>query len=156
MRESLFNRPHVQAVVRGRVLDLYAGAGLLGIEALSREAATVDFVERGRDACAVIRRNVALLEVADRARVLCAPVEGVWARLDPPYDLCFADPPYALDATPALLELLEGGLLTQAGLLLWRHPRRRPAPERLGPLARCDMRRYGDGVLETYRRGGSA
>ena len=156
MREAIFNRPDVQAVMEGRVLDLYAGAGLLGVEALSRGAVTVDFVERERRVCAVIEQNLASLDVADRGRVHCVPVERCGGRIEPPYDLCFADPPYPLDATAVLERLVEGGLLRVGGLLLWRHLGERAAAEMLGPLVRSDQRRYGDGVLETYMAGASA
>lgn len=156
MRESIFNRGDVQAVVEGRVLDLYAGAGLLGVEALSRGAASVDFVERKRRACAVVRENIAVVEGEARSRVLCRSVERALGALAPPYDLCFADPPYEVDARLVLERLAEAGVVGPGGLLLWRHARRRAAGEMLGPLARCDQRRYGDGVLETYQAGGPA
>ena len=150
VRAAIFNRPDVLARVGGRVLDLYAGAGLLGVEALSRGAAAVDFVERSREACAVIRRNVTVVEGQERSQVFCRPVERALPRLQPPYDLCFADPPYDLDATPTLERLAQAVVVGEGGLLLWRHPARHPAPERLGPLARSERRRYGDGVVETY------
>ena len=155
MRAAIFNRPDVQAVVEGRVLDLYAGAGLLGMEALSRGALAVDFVERVRRVCAVISQNLASLGLTDQGRVHCVSVERCGGRLEPPYDLCFADPPYPLDATAALERLLAGGLLRPGGLLLWRHPGAREAADALGPLVRSDRRRYGDGVLETYVAGAS-
>ncbi len=149
MRESIFNRPDVLAVVTGRVLDLYAGSGLLGLEALSNGAQSVDFVERDRGACDVIRRNLETLDCTARARVLCVPVESARA-LEPPYDLCFADPPYPDDATEALIELAEAGLVGERGLLLWRYLRKRPAPPGIADLAQVEERRYGDGVLGTF------
>ncbi len=156
IRAAIFNRPDVQGVVEGRVVDLYAGAGLLGLEALSRGAALVDFVERERAACAVIRGNVAALEVGDRCRVHGVPVERCAGRLAPPYDLCFADPPYGVDASGPLVELLAGGLLAAGGLLVWRYPRGREWRGALGPLARSDRRQYGDGILDTYVAGAQA
>ena len=153
IREAIFNRPDVQAAIAGPVLDLYAGAGLLGVEALSRGAPRVDFVESNRAACAVIRANLAVVEAGVGARVLCLPVERCLPRLAPPYTCCFADPPYPLDAAHALTALVDAGILAPGGLLLWRHPARRSAPERLGPLAQVDQRRYGDGTLDTYREG---
>jgi 16S rRNA (guanine(966)-N(2))-methyltransferase RsmD len=156
MRDSMFNRPDVLALTTGLVLDLYAGAGLIGLEALSNGAERVDFVERNRRVCEVVRRNVATVGCEDRSRVLCRPVEQVLDRLEPPYDLCFADPPYDVDATKTLQSLFgpiaEGmAVLQDDGVLLWRYLRSQPGPERLGGLARVEERRYGDGVLGTYR-----
>ena len=133
------------------VLDLYAGAGFLGIEALSHGAPGVDFVERDRTACDVIRRNLATLEISAGARVLCLSAERAIRRLQGPYGLCFVDPPYREDATAVAEAVVHMGLLAPTALVLWRHPRSRPAPEALGTLARRDTRRYGDAVLETYR-----
>lgn len=149
MRDSIFNRPDVRARVGGRVLDLYAGAGLLGVEALSNGATRVDFVERDRRACDVIRRNVAALDAEQRATVHCRAVDR-WHPGEP-YDLVFADPPYDLDAQPALAGVVEAGALGPDGLLLWRYPRTRPGAARLVSLVRVEERRYGDGVLGTYR-----
>lgn len=150
LRRSIFDRPDVQARLDGPLLDLYAGAGLLGLEALSRGVPHVDFVERDRQACATIRENLRSLDCEDRAGLHCRSVERVLAGLPPGYRLCFADPPYPTDATPALEELLARRLLAPSALLLWRHPSNRPAPDRLGLLARADQRRYGDAVLDTY------
>jgi 16S rRNA (guanine966-N2)-methyltransferase len=99
IRESLFAM--LDPVVEGaRVLDLFAGAGSLGIEALSRGAASVTFVERDRAAVAVIRQNVAALGIADRATVVGADVIRFLAGAGAPagaaaYDLVFCDPPFA-------------------------------------------------------------
>lgn len=152
LRRSIFDRPNVQAALGGPVLDLYAGAGLLGLEALSRGAPRVDFVERDRAACAVIRANLESLGGGPRAELHCRSAERTLAALPPGYMLCFADPPYAVDATPVLRELLRRGLLHPDGLLLWRYPRARPAPvDVLGAsLVRVDQRRYGDAVLDTF------
>ena len=157
MRDSIFNRPDVLTLLTegaGRVVDLYAGSGLLGLEALSNGAEHVDFVERDRRACEVIRRNLETLDCTARARVLCSSVEAARA-LDPPYDLCLADPPYPDDATPALINLVKAGLLAERGLLLWRYLRKRPAPPALADLALVEERRYGDGVLGTFESDGS-
>ena len=150
LRRSIFDRPDVQACLHGPILDLYAGAGLLGLEALGRGAPHVDFVERDRQACATIRANLHSLGCDARAAVHCRPVELVLPQLPPGYHLCFADPPYRTDATPVLQDLLSRRLLVPGALLLWRHPANRPAPDPLGSLVRADQRRYGDAVLDTY------
>ena len=152
MRDSIFNRPDVLALLTqraSRVVDLYAGSGLLGLEALSNGAGHVDFVERDRRACEVIRRNLETLDCTARARVLCSAVETARA-LEPPYDLCFADPPYPDDAAQTLIGLAEAGLVAEGGLLLWRYLRKRPAPPKIADLALVEERRYGDGVLGTF------
>ena len=157
IRASIFDRPEVQARVDGgRILDLYAGAGYLGIEALSHGAAWVDFVERDGPACAVIRRNLDDLDLGGRARVHRMPVERCFARLREPADLIFVDPPYGVDGAPLMERLCTEPAVGSSALVLWRRPIRRggqrgaAAPERFGPLVRIDQRRYGDGALETY------
>ena len=156
LRQSIFGRVEVRdALDAANVLDLYAGAGYLGIEALSHGAAWVDFVERAAPACAVIRRNLTDLGVEHRAGVRHLPVERCWTRVAAPLGLAFVDPPYGVDALPVVEQLDGSQLLTVGALVLWRRAvggaGRPPAPERIGGLVRIDRRRYGDGVLETYR-----
>ena len=132
------------------MLDLFAGAGFLGIEAISRGAPAVDFVERDRAACDVIRRNLDALDVTEEGRVFCLPVERARRRLGGPYGLCFVDPPYRDDASSVVEAIAKSSMLAPGALLLWRHPRAQATPERVGPLARQDTRRYGDAVLDSY------
>jgi 16S rRNA (guanine966-N2)-methyltransferase len=151
LRRSIFDRPDVWACLDGPVLDLYAGAGLLGLEALSRGAPHVEFVERDRPACAIIGHNLGSLGCTSRGTVHCRPVERALPTLPAAqFRLCIADPPYPVDATPVLEDLLTRRLLAADALLLWRHPANRPAHDALGALARVDQRRYGDAVLDTY------
>lgn len=118
VREATFNAlGSLGAVVEARVLDLFAGSGAMGIEALSRGAAHVTFVDGHRAAVEAIRANLATCELADRATVVAGPVERFLA--SPPaerWDLALVDPPYAhdddawldlLDALPAELAVLE-------------------------------------------------
>lgn len=95
IRESLFAILE-PVIADARVLDLFAGSGSLGIEALSRGAARATFVERDRGALAALRANVAETGVADRARVVAANVTAFLAgATEGPYDLVFCDPPFA-------------------------------------------------------------
>lgn len=87
-----------------RVLDLYAGTGALGIEALSRGAGWVDFVEREPRSCAIIRQNLKKTGFEGQARVYCSGVEQALTFLPGPYNLVFLDPPYA---SPSLEERLK-------------------------------------------------
>ncbi len=110
VREAVFNAlASIDAVVDARVLDLYAGSGALGIEALSRGAAHCTFVERDRAALAAIDENIATLGLGDRARVLVADGIAAAARVDA--DLAFADPPYDFDDWPRLLRAVRADLV---------------------------------------------
>src|SRR5215813_9049846 len=95
VREAWFNI--LQASIPGaRVLDLFAGSGALGLEALSRGAVSAEFVERGRPALEALRANIAALGVGDRATVHRGDAVRFVERLQPgQYDVAFADPPYA-------------------------------------------------------------
>lgn len=145
VKEALF--ASLQPWVPGaRVLDLYAGAGGLGLEARSRGAAAVTFVERDRAALAALRRNLEVvgldgthLVVGDVIRVLAAPLATA------PFDLVLADPPYDLDPSAALA-LLADQLAPGAVVVVERSVRSAPLRWPAG-LTVDDPRRYGDTVL---------
>ena len=167
VREALFNRLahgafHGESAdgevtvppLAGPVLDLYAGAGGLGLEALSRGASHCDFVDSASGACAALRRNVEALGVGDRARITHSTVEAFLRRArGARYRLVFADPPYA-DAGPpldrALSLLVEQGLLMPGALLVVEHGDH-AAPRAAGGgqlgLGLIDQRRYGQTVV---------
>ena len=106
VRSAMFSMLEARNVVAGaRVLDLYAGSGALGIEALSRGADHADLVEQNNRACATIRRNLATTRLEDDATVVPMPVASSLNRLTGPYDLVFMDPPYA--HTSALTEVVD-------------------------------------------------
>jgi 16S rRNA (guanine966-N2)-methyltransferase len=117
VREAVFNALWSRgALDEARVVDLFAGSGALGIEALSRGAAHATFVDNDRAARAAIDRNLAACGFSDRATVVAAPVERFLERLNDPFDLAFCDPPYAfadwdrvLAARPAQLVVAEAG-----------------------------------------------
>jgi 16S rRNA (guanine966-N2)-methyltransferase len=138
------------------VLDLYAGTGALGIEALSRGAAHAVFVERARPALASLEANLAELGLAGLARVLRGDVRsaiGRLAREGRRFELAFADPPYgATGVSEALAALAASPLLAPQGTLVLETSRRHP-PEDPRGLVRVDERRYGDTVVIWYARG---
>jgi 16S rRNA (guanine966-N2)-methyltransferase len=110
VREAMFNALGSLDLVRDAVVvDLYAGSGALGIEALSRGAAEVVFVERDRAALRVLRENLDHLGLGDRARVQSGDAFALAGRL--PADLVLADPPYDFDAWPELLAKLDAGFV---------------------------------------------
>jgi 16S rRNA (guanine(966)-N(2))-methyltransferase RsmD len=154
VREALFSilGPRASA---GRVLDLYAGTGALGLEALSRGASAATFVERTKEALVALNANIDALGVRARTRVLAMPVEralGALAQDAERFDLVFADPPYADVTSGAALEVigLAGPLLREGGLLVLEHASRDEPVGETGALVREDVRTYGDTALSFY------
>jgi len=140
------------------VLDLFAGSGAGGIEALSRGAARAVFVERDEAAVRVIAANLAHTRLAERGRVTRADAIGYLggdARLDGPFDLVLVDPPYAeialMEAALARLGSAEPALLTPRGWVVAKHFWRTPPPAVVGLLASVRSRRFGETALTFYR-----
>lgn len=161
VREAVFNR--LGAEVEGaRVLELFAGSGALGLEALSRGARSVVLVERDRRAAAAIEANIAALGVAEEARCLrCDAVRavGVLARRGEVFDLVLADPPYEESAGlrregplgRAVTGLAAAGCLAEGALVVVEH-RREPEPAFDWPGFEVEASRtYGD-TRVTYLR----
>jgi 16S rRNA (guanine966-N2)-methyltransferase len=114
VREAVFNALWSRGVLDGAVaVDLFAGSGALGVEALSRGAAHVTFVDDDRAAVRAVRRNLETCGVIDRATVVAGRAERWLAGLasGARFDLAFCDPPYAYEAWPALLEALPATLV---------------------------------------------
>jgi 16S rRNA (guanine(966)-N(2))-methyltransferase RsmD len=152
VREALFEILASHDVDLSRVLDLYSGTGALGIEALSRGAGHCDFVEADTKTCDVIRENLARTRTLDRARVYPMPVARAVGRLQGPYSLVVADPPYEYDrAEKELTELLESGQVAESGIVAVEHSKRHEWPEELASKPQMLNRRYGDTALTLYQ-----
>ena len=137
----------------GRVLDLYAGSGALGIEALSRGASWCDFVESSGAACRAIGANLSKTKLSDQGKVIRQPVETFIARpgASAPYDLILLDPPYALPELDAVLRRLGATDLAGAGTaLMVEHGRGRALPPWVGPLQVAKTRTHGDSAFTLY------
>ncbi len=154
VRKALFDTIGA-GVADAVVLDLYAGTGALGIEALSRGAAKVTFVERDARALALIRANLAALGIRPgEAEILGTTVARALERLAAAgkrFDLILADPPYGsgeMDQTLAMLST--GGFLTGKGLLILEHGSAAPPPEPPAGLRLRERRRYGDTTLSFF------
>jgi 16S rRNA (guanine966-N2)-methyltransferase len=134
-----------------RFLDLFAGTGSVGIEALSRGAAHADFVEMDRRQVEVVRENLRVTKLAARATVHHGDVRRVIEQLERPYDFVLMDPPYT-QPFPADVVVRIGalGLLAEEGIAVVGHASRVEAPERLGVMVRWQDRRYGDSSLAFY------
>ncbi len=142
-----------EAVADAYVLDLYAGTGALGIEALSRGAAKVDFVEHDLRLCQAIERNLKAVGFSDHGRVYRARVEQALAFLEGAYQLVLLDPPYDLPGIQRILEALNRpGLLGKGGLVVLEHSQRVASLERYGALRKGQQRRYGDTALSVYSK----
>lgn len=112
VREAVFNAlGSLDAVEAARVVDLFAGSGALGIEALSRGAASCTFVERDAAARRVLAANLARTGLTDRATVVGEDVGRFVARPHGPFDLALVDPPYAFDGWSELLAALDADLV---------------------------------------------
>lgn len=111
VRQAVFNSLDSMGIIEGAVVaDLYAGSGALGIEAISRGAARCVFVERDRAALHALRENISTLGIEDRCTIHGTDVMA-WVPAMRNVDVAFVDPPYAFDAWPALLRLVDVGLV---------------------------------------------
>jgi len=154
VREAIFNILVARGDPPPRVLDLYAGSGALGLEAVSRGAHSAVFVEADRDACDLIRANADALGLA--AEVKHSPtVRWLVKEAGGTFGWIFADPPYDSHATGELEKALElvakKRLLDGDGLLVAEHEWRNAPDDRYGPLALLDRRRYGQTAVSFYR-----
>ena len=157
VREALFAR--LGALDGARVLDLFAGTGALGIEALSRGAGEAVFVERARSSLQALARNLQALELQDRTRILRSDASAALAALgrrSERFDLVLLDPPYGPEEpSGALRALVAAGVLAPAATVVAERARRHP----LGPVAGLvlvDERGYGDTVVSRLRPASAA
>lgn len=156
LRESLFNilvHAHGDKVQGARVLDLFAGTGALGLEAVSRGAAYALFVDEGVEARGLIRRNIEELGLTGRTRLFRRDATKLGpAGTVPPFDLVFADPPYGRGlGEPALAAALEGGWLAEDALCVLEESGA-AAIEPIAGLEVIDRREAGDTQLVFLRR----
>lgn len=150
VRESLFSS--ITARIPGSVvLDLYAGTGSMGLEALSRGAAEVTFVERDRKALEALRRNIEAVGLG--GAVVAADVDSFLDRSDTNCDLAFVDPPYAV-ALPSLQTTVGklARLVSENGLVVVHRRSGEEPPRDMGGLVLTDERGYGSAVLWRYEK----
>ena len=134
-----------------RVLDIFAGTGNLGIEALSRGASYAVFVDSHRESADVIRKNLEITQFSDCAKVVLQEAAGAlkWlSRGEPPFHLIFLDPPYHEGLTSAVLELLADSPLVDAGTtIVAEFSSKEDIPRSFGRLRETERRIYGDSAL---------
>lgn len=154
VRESLFSvLTHLDVIDGARVLDLFAGTGALGLEALSRGAAHATFVDDGRAAQGLIRKNIDLTGAGARATLVRRDATRLGDNPDTPFALVFLDPPYGKDlGQKALAVATKGGWIAENALVVWEEssPMEPPAGYELH-----DARKYGDTHISLMWRHGS-
>ena len=153
VRAAIFNILAEDQYLDRRVLDLFAGTGSLGIEALSRGAAWADFVEKDRRQAGVVRDNLAATNFGGVAEVRQADAARALPALRGGYSLIMLDPPYRMGAFHSLLDAIGGqqGLLTPDGMVVAGHSRQTELRAAYGTLRRTIYRQYGDNAVSFYR-----
>ena len=150
VKESLFSI--IQFDIEGRrVLDLFAGTGQLGIEALSRGAAEAVFVDRRPDAVRLVQENLALCGFTDRARVKSGDALA-YLKSGEKFDLIFLDPPYLTGALEKAVETVSAfDILREHGIMVCESPLEQELPALAAPYERGKEYRYGKIKLTVYR-----
>ena len=152
VKEGIFNI--VQFDIEGRrVLDLFAGTGQLGIEALSRGAASAVFVDQRRDAAALTRDNLKITDLTDRAQVVCGDALAYLAGVKGKFDLVFVDPPYAAKLWDSVLgAIARFDILSNHGIIVCESPLEQEMPDMAPPYCHHRTYRYGKIKITTYHR----
>lgn len=152
VRESLFNvlaGGYDDPVSGARVLDVFAGTGAIGLEAFSRGADSVTFVETGRTALSLLRKNIALCRAERAVRIITADARRPGACPDAPHDLVFLDPPYGKGlGEKALGALLSNGWIATGALIAWEESADIQPPEGLSLI---EDRKYGETRISILR-----
>jgi len=156
LRETLFNVLAPRLDDETRFLDLCAGTGAIGIEALSRGCSYVTFVDKSRKACALIEENLDHLDVPEeRTEVICLPAETFAGRdHKDPWDIAFYDPPYDNNYGLVLFEFGNSThkLLTHDGILVIEHHTKNNIPDASGGLRRWRVLKQGETSLSFFER----
>ena len=136
-----------------RFLDLFAGTGQMGIEALSRGAAAAVFVDGWKEACALVRENIRLSRVGDRAKVICSDYLSYLAHCKEKFDIIFLDPPYAeIFLENALNKISEIDILSDRGIIICERPFEKPLADDFDGLTLAKNYRYGKTAVTIFRK----
>ena len=154
VRAAIFNILLPELYQGGRALDLFAGSGSLGIEALSRGVDWADFVEQNQQQCAVIRANLEHTGFQERARVFYGTVGATLSQLEGHYQLVLMDPPYRMEDLDKVVEEIAAApnLVDDGGMVVVGHSSRLSLRPDFGTLQLVSSRRYGDNAVEFYSK----
>ena len=137
-----------------QVLDLFAGSGALGIEALSRNADWVDFVEREPRCCDIIKQNLEKTKLASQAHIYCCSVEKAISFLDKEYSVILMDPPYSnLSIGSLVAQLATSKLVGANSLIVVTHSSHHSLDSTYATLNLIKERRHGDSCIALYQKG---
>ena len=152
VKEGIFSA--IQFEVEGRrVLDLFAGSGQMGIEALSRGAESAVFVDMRDDACKVVRENLAKTRLENLAKVVRADYLSYLNTCRETFDLIFLDPPYAeVFLENSLKRISEIDILSDSGIIITERPYAKELPAKVCGLVRYRDYRYGKAAVTIYRK----
>lgn len=150
VKEGLFSA--IQFDIEGRrVLDLFAGSGQLGIEALSRGAASALFTDCARSSADIVRANLKLTGLEKNATVFCADYSDFLATCREKFDIAFLDPPYAAGILCDALGKT-ARVMSDYGVIICEHPCEQELPDTAGDFTLCKQYKYGKIKLSFYRK----
>ena len=155
VKGSLFSILDGYNVLHGRMVDLYAGTGSIGIEGLSRGVEWCDFVEQNRSVCGIIKENLVHTKLDQRAKVYQQAVSKWVAQhaQDRAYQLVMMDPPYAdLHIHATVAQIAQADLLVAGGILIIGHSIHVEFEPQYGVLTRCEFRRFGGSCFTLYEQ----
>ncbi len=151
VKEGIFSALHFDIEGR-RVLDLFAGSGQLGIEAISRGAESCVFVDSSKEAVGIIKSNIAACKIEDKAKVFQSDFSSFCARSNYTFDYVFLDPPYSAGLiTPAIKAVLP--LMSDYGAIICEHPPEVKLETQIGDFYIHKNYRYGKVLVTVYRKG---
>ncbi len=152
VKEALFSA--IQFEVQGaRFLDLFAGTGQMGIEALSRGAQSAVFVDEWRTACNLVRENLQLTKLSDRARIVNLDYLSYLKTCRETFDIVFLDPPYAeIFLENALNKISEIDILSERGIIICERPAEKQLDLEISGLQRCKDYKYGKTWITIFRK----
>jgi 16S rRNA (guanine966-N2)-methyltransferase len=150
VKQALFNILG-ERMAGSSFLDLFAGAGGIGIEALSRGAGRVVFVDASCVSLNVVRQNIEQTGFEERSQAVLSKVESFLKKPSGPYDIVFLDPPYADEMQPLLERIAEAGILRTDSIVIAEHFKKQLSPESAGGLTLYREAKYGDTVLAFYK-----
>lgn len=156
LRETLFNILNPRIDEETRFLDLCAGTGAIGIEAISRGAFFSTFIDKSRRACALIEENLDLLKIPlEQTEIICTSAENFAARKhETGWDFIFYDPPYKNEYAIVLYEIgnSESGILNDGGILIVEHHFKNILPDEVGNIRRWRQVKQGETRLSFYEK----